>query len=688
MADITINGITVDPLAQHPAVAGAAAPAAALAAAMLALPVRDTNYVLVQAKRPLTTGERKDLEKSGAKILEYVPDNAYVCRYNPDDLGPVRKLQFVAWAGPYLRGFKVAASLAPIAAPAGRMSLMAAAAGPAPAMATTPRVVDVVFHRDADPKAAAEKVADAAGLDQADVTPAGNKVRLTVQANRLNALAAVDEVRSIEPVYPHKLHNDVARRILQLDLPNPGPLPFRGDGQTVAVADTGFDKGSTAIVHPAFSGRVQKLYALGRPNKSNDPHGHGTHVAGSVLGDGKSAVLGIQIRGTAPLARLVHQSLLDAGGGLGGIPTNLRDLFRTPYTDDAARVHTNSWGSTLGDSRYDQQAFEVDDFVWNHRDCVICFAAGNAGVDADGDGVIDPASITPPGTARNCITVGASENDRPGQPLTYGTGWPSDFPSNPLFSDRVANNPGGIVAFSSRGPTRDQRFKPDVVAPGTFVLSARSRDTVTTGWGLADPAEKEYMFDGGTSMATPLVAGCCALIREYLATQKAIHTPSAALVKALLINGASGILGQYSPPETGPIPNSEQGFGRVDMEATIGPGAAQVVLLQDEGQALDTTDEKTFSVQVPDGAKELKATLVWTDPAGDTIQNDLDLIVRAGGMEWHGNVPLGSAAFDRVNNVEQVVWPNPPTGMADLTVRAFRITQFPQSYALVVRMKK
>jgi hypothetical protein len=308
-------------------------------------------------------------------------------------------------------------------------------------------------------------------------------------------------------------------------------------------------------------------------------------------------------------------------------------------------------------------------------------------VDADGDGIVDRSSITPPATAKNCITVGASENNRPALTLTYGAGWPSEFPANPLFSDKTADNSDGMVAFSSRGPTGDQRFKPDVVAPGTYVLSARSRDTKSTGWGLANPAETAYMYDGGPSMATPLVAGCCALIREYLIGNKQMAAPSAALVKALLINGAKAIDGQYIPTETGQVPNFADGFGRVDMQACLGGGAGQVVVLRDESQALDTNDQQTVTVQVPDGASELKATLVWTDPAGEALQNDLDLIVRAGGQERHGNVAPGSAAFDRVNNVEQVLWPNPPAGEAQVVVRAFRVARSPQSFALVVRLK-
>jgi subtilisin family serine protease len=93
----------------------------------------------------------------------------------------------------------------------------------------------------------------------------------------------------------------------------------------------------------------------------------------------------------------------------------------------------------------------------------------------------------------------------------------------------VANNPDGIVAFSSRGPTRDGRIKPDVVAPGTFVLSTRSRATSSEGWELsADPL---FMFDGGTSMATPLVAGSGAVVRAFLRTSHKSSNPALPYLK-------------------------------------------------------------------------------------------------------------------------------------------------------------
>ena len=678
MPDITINGITVDP--QAPAPAGLA-PAAGINLA----DTSETNYILVQTQGPMSKAEKGQLEALGAKIIEYVPENTYIARFDPANLAPVIALSFVEWAGPYLPGFKVPVSLSPQRT--NRLALATAAAPSTRVLSDAPKDVDVVFHRDADPKAAARKVAAAAGLDPDDLNPTGSKVRIRLALNKMADVVALDEVRHVEEVSAAKLHNDVARRVLGVETGNPAPLPFDGAGQVVAVCDTGFDKGSMSNTHPAFTNRVRKLYALGRPNKSNDPHGHGTHVAGSVLADGTSAQLG-RVRGTAPQAELVLQSVLDAGGGLGGLPFDLHDLFATPYSDDQARIHTNSWGSTLGDGRYDSNCFELDDFVWNHRDMVILFAAGNEARDANANGIVDPMSVTPPGTAKNCITVGASENDRPTINETYGSWWPSDFPANPITSDRMANNPGGMVGFSGRGPTKDKRFKPDVVAPGTFILSAKSRDVPASNnaWGAsADPL---YFFMGGTSMATPLVAGCVALLREFLARlpTNSMANPSAALVKALLINGAVDIPGQYLPSDTGAMPNSNEGYGRVDMNATIGAGAAQLAIIRDEGQAVDQGDVVSTTVTVPAGATTLKATLVWTDPPGETLQNDLDLIVKAGNEERHGNMPVGSTAFDRVNNVEQILWTGMPVGAAEVVVQAFRITQSTQPFALVVRV--
>jgi subtilisin family serine protease len=476
-------------------------------------------------------------------------------------------------------------------------------------------------------------------------------------------------------------------------------------------------------VHPAFTGRVVRLYALGRtgPDETDDPDGHGTHVAGSVLGDGTSTSMGGAIQGTAPRARLVLQSLLDGMGNLGGIPVDLHDLFEPPYDDDGARVHTNSWyrwnqgGSTPGyvPLPYDQGAREIDDVVWNRQDLVICFCAGNQGVDvAPADGVVEAGQVGSVSAAKNCVTVGASESLRDFE-ITYGSiNWQSGQPyvMPPIDRDSICDDASGLAAFSSRGPTPEGRIKPDVVAPGTAILSARSAAVATPLTAFGTSSDADWSFDSGTSMATPLVAGCAAVLRETLVTN-GMATPSAALIKALLVNGAVQLAGQYTPSEAGPSPNNNSGFGRVDLAGSvILPGPDPDAGLG-EGGPLDQGESESFPVDIPErppegpghagsgagsagggspggagGGVTFKVTLVWTDPPGATLQNDLDLVVvAADGSERHGNMGVAKG-FDRQNNVEQVVWDNMPAGQATVTVTAFQITQFAQPYAYAWRI--
>jgi serine protease AprX len=695
MARITINGVSLDPVAQSQGLR---------AARLESADASQSNYILIQTSEPLSDDEKRQLSDLGVVIHEYVPENTYVCAYHPSDLGPIRALPFVVWANVYLRGFKVPPSLRP-AVPDAAASILPASVPRSPSRKL--RQVDVVLHNDVDATSAElrQRIAAAASVDPDGLQVGRRKVRLTVQEGHLDDLAGVDEVNHLEEVPARQLFNNVARPILNADVVVNG-TSYQGDGQVIAVADTGFDRGSVSNVHPAFTGRVKKLYALGRttPDKANDPHGHGTHVAGSALGDGTSATMGGAIQGTAPRATLILQSTLDSSGGLGGIPIDLHDLFEPPYDNDGARVHTNSWGATTPGLAYDSSAQEIDDFVWQHQDLVICFAAGNDGTDANNNGITDAGSIGSQSAAKNCITVGASESSRPRFAPTYGSYWPSDFPANPINSDRQANDPNGMVAFSSRGPTREQRLKPDVVAPGTCILSTLSRDVVTASTDFGASSDPLFFFDTGTSMATPLVAGCAAVLRETL-VKNGMAAPSAALVKALLINGAVELAGQYSPSEAGPSPNNDSGFGRVNLAGSvIIPGANPNAGLG-EGGPLNQGDEDTIEVEIPEGPPEhgqgenigqaaapagagvaFKITLVWTDPPAPELQNDLDLIVRAAnGEERHGNMGI-SHSFDRQNNVEQVLWSGMPPGKAVIVVRAFRITNFPQPYAYTWRI--
>jgi subtilisin family serine protease len=670
MTKITINGISLDPEAQRSVMN---------ATGLISPDSSQSNYILVQTTQPLNRDQKNQLAALGAEILEFVPENTYICRYEPANLNAIRDLPFVEWANVYLEGFKIAPQLR-TATPTRNTTNLLALGSVDRVIAQQPKQVTVVFHNNVSiDEELRDRVAAAARLNPEDLQFSGNSVRLTVQPQYLEELANIDEVRHIEEFVPRQLFNNVAVGVINADKTH-STANLQGAGQVVAVADTGFDKGSTTDVHPAFTNKVLKLYPLGR-STANDPNGHGTHVAGSVLGDGNSPTMGGSIQGTAPKAKLVLQSVLDRRGGLGGLPNDLNDLFKVPYENDGVRVHTNSWGApTRG--LYDTSSRQVDQFVWTHRDMVICFAAGNEGIDRDGNGVIDNGSIGSPGTAKNCITVGATENKRPDQSKPYRT--LGRYTVDPIASDGWSDNPEGLAAFSSRGPTQNQRIKPDIVAPGTAILSAASRDARHNSF-FGTSTDPLYTFSAGTSMATPLVAGCAAVVREYFLAQHS-YQPSAALVKAMLINGAKDISGQYVPSEAGEIPNFAEGFGRVDLAATVGPrGENEQVIFKDENTELDTGEEEKTEVELSESRSDLKVTLVWTDYPGEALQNDLDLIVRtADGQERHGNLPPTSTEFDRLNNVEQVIWSDIPAGKVEILVRAYRVL-YPQSYALVVR---
>ena len=274
------------------------------------------------------------------------------------------------------------------------------------------------------------------------------------------------------------------------------------------------------------------------------------------------------------------------------------------------------------------------------------------------------------------ITVGASENVRPSSGLSD-----CDEP------DFMADSARDILDFSSRGPTDDLRQKPDLVAPGTHMVGASPQYAGYTGARTCaaqfPAANAFYSLISGTSQATAAVSGAAALVRDDYADDHGGTPPSPALTKAILINSATDLAGGSDGKGgvTGSAPNADQGWGRVNAGAAVGPSSRQyldqTVLLQATGQS------HRASYGVIDPANRVKVTLVWTDAPGTvgpnaTLVNDLDLTVAAGGRRYLGNVLTGGTSrsggtADKRNNVESVILPAGTNGRFSVRVAGANI---------------
>lgn len=673
-----------------------------------------SDYILIRTTgEPLNKAQKNELKALGVRIQEFVGnehEQIYLCGYRKTSLDKIRGLEYINYVNVYSQDFVVPDVMQVVSAQAAEHEH------------DNTVEVDILLQHDIEQVSTdiVNKISKAADVNQSAISVDSGLVRVKVDAGALEKIASLDEVRVIHPTPERTVFNNVARQLLRLDAPVINDTPYKGEGEIVCVADTGFDTGSLTDVHDAFTGRIKQLHAWGRAkdNLVDDPDGHGTHVCGSVLGQGQHNSQG-EIEGAAPAANLIVQSMFVKfnylnQSVLGGYPKNLGQLFDQAY-QAGARIHTNSWGTPLprtGVQRpYDTSAESIDRYLWYHQDMTILFAAGNDGQDPDLDGTVNEKSLGAEASAKNCITVGASESYRPelvsGKEgaYTYGAFWPNKFSQNPLKDDHQANNPEGLAAFSSRGPSAENRLKPDVVAPGTAILSARSRKKKFLGGvdksGKSD--DDRYMYLSGTSMATPLVAGCCAVIRESLMKngyqdeeENGVKNPTGSLVKALIINGAVPITGQYMPDDVGSAPNSHSGFGRVDIAnsiAVVNPNdkfsGYGIGAIEEETEAPFVTEIPVPAAAAGNNELTLKVTMTYADLSGAALSNDLNLVVIAGKKQRHGNqldqeYDVGAIQpFDRRNNVEQIVWPRVSGDHVQIVVKHFRLLsdRVPFAYA-------
>ena len=550
--------------------------------------------------------------------------------------------------------------------------------------------------------------------DRSDVEVLSHSWRwatVEVRISGVEWLIQQSEVEWIEPQFEKVLLNDEADAVIgatvlqdatQMAGINSAWNALDGTGIIVTVSDTGLDNGvNNTNMHPDFRDHIVGIHSYGIPSAmqgyANAPYedgasdldsGHGTHVAGSVLGDGTQS--SGSIKGIAPEARLYMQATevwtdwtttVENTYGytddytLMGIPDDLSDMF-----DDAvangSNIHTNSWGSSVA-GQYTTNSMQADSSARNHTGLLILFAAANEGTDGNSDGEVDLDSMGAPATAKNVLTVGASENNRGSTISTqWGQWWPGDYPTDPINSDKMANNTEGLAAFSSRGPVDDGRVKPDVSAPGTFILSAKSRSTTQTGWGAH--SNSDYTFMGGTSMATPITAGASALLYQHLIDNLAHTNPSSALVKGIIAASAHDMTGQYGSSSNGAgetAPNNHEGWGLLDLDRAV-----NTTWVDDE--SVNTGDSRSWKFTVPASAPDLKIMVSWTDPASTpaasvNLVNDIDFAVKDPNGNW---VEYGN----NLDNLIGTTISSPMSGQWEVHVNGTNIPTGPQSFAMVI----
>ncbi|MBP9900175.1 MAG: S8 family serine peptidase [Verrucomicrobia bacterium] len=641
---------------------------------------------LIQFHGTVSAVAREQLRAFGVEFLQYVPDDAFVVKFTNARPGIIRQFDLVRWLGPYRPEYKIHRILtnSPAVAtnaPGGAFSSLAAADSLDIAVLLSPRATP----------AEREQTKRLFGrLRPESSNPFGRVLRGRLDRAQLNTLASSDAVLWIEPAPVMRMFDEVASRIVDGDGP-PGQtlvqsLGYTGAGVTVAVADSGLDSGDTNSMHPDIQGRVKALFYYGAPGQledAADEHSHGTHCAGIIAGNGavgetdeNNFLYGL---GVAPGASLVAQRIFDAAGGYAAPPT-----YET-LTRDAKRagadIGSNSWGDDT-QGRYDLSAMEFDGLVRDadalalgDQPYILEFSAGNAGPAA--------RTIGSPAVGKNVIATGAANNDRHNLPL-------EEFAIYDTGTETMAD-------FSSRGPCEDGRIKPDLVAPGSWIASLRSvyANDDFAWWPISD----NYLYQGGTSQAGPHVSGTAAVFVQFYRATHGNATPSPALVKAALINSATDM---DDSVETGPVPNNDEGWGRLNLPALIASPHDHYFL--DQTVLLTNSAVYEQRMLIADANEPLKITLAYTDVPGNpaaviALVNDLDLeVVSPGGQVYRGNrfdfgesIP-DAAGADTINNVEAVHLYAPVPGEYLIRVHASRIVEdarrdtpaLDQDFALVV----
>ncbi len=705
---------------------------------------------LVQFVGPVQPGWHDALVSAGFQVVDFIPENAYLVYGDTAALAKLRALPAkrsgLNWEGEYLPSDRLD--------PRARTELARAKAGEA---ANDLFAVQMVLDGEAN----SGTLLLIEALKKAPVyreSRHGHYLNVIVRLapDAVETLAAQPDVISIHPYVIPRKFDERQDMIVSGNLTGNVPsgtgylnwlyskgftqTQFTASGFVVDVCDSGIDNGTTNPNHfglfvggnIAQAARVAYARLEGTPNAGSTLQGcdgHGNLNAHIISGynnsngfphaDSGGYRYGL---GVCPFVKVGSSVIFDPANFTS---PDYEDMISRAYRD-GARISSDSWGAdTYGDYDVDAQAYDylVRDAqpaasavpVAGNQEMTIVFAAGNRGV----EGV---QTVGSPGTAKNIITVGASENVHSHSSTNGGL----DAAGNDGCDtpDSEANSANDIATFSSRGPCTDGRKKPEIVAPGTHVTGGVGQQTRTMG-GLGNDlacfegtgvcalpgggtvnnasnffpqGQQWYSTSSGTSHSTPALAGGCALVRQYFINQ-GWTVPSPAMVKAFLVNAARYMTGVDANDS---LWSNNQGLGMMNLGLAF-DGAPRVLRDQRTNDIFTASGQsRTISGVVLSNGLPVRISLAWTDAPGSTsgnaYKNDLNLVVVAGGVTYRGNVFSGqySAAggtADAKNNVESVFLPAGTTGTVVVTVSAANINSdgvpnyggaLDQDFALVI----
>ena len=559
--------------------------------------------------------------------------------------------------------------------------------------------VNVVFRRDVSLDDARSALLAAGGQLERPFATAFDlprNLRARIPATSLMQLAADERVFTIHGPTP-RIANDnaVAAAVAHVDLLQ--AAPYKLDGQGIVLSY--FELAPGDATHPEFGGRLITHFPA---NAGTSDTYHATHTAGTMIAAGLNA----QAKGMAPAATLHGYDACDDCDWLGDKQKQL------PLVNSAA--DNNSWGYILGWCEaskgcpgwvwtendeyiggYDSTDSAIDEIAHSSRTLMI-HSAGN-----DGD---NTGPTTPPFAHKHqdelgrvittetfCYSINGSGTDCPAPPVCSAGTIHCEIARHPVrttvgsvgltassknvLTVGASDAERGIAAFSSRGPARDGRIKPDVTAKGVGTISTYPN----SGYGALN----------GTSMAAPVVTGIAALLAQQWKTTFSGSMPDPVQLKALLIAGAVDV--------GNPGPDYANGFGSVDAKRSLDLILARRIVTDSVAQNGQVEIPLTLST-----SSDLRAVIVWSDPAaillGDelgapALVNDLDLVVKdANGAQTLPYVldrdhPFADATrgVNKVDNVEEVEIKAAAPGKYRLIVRGSRIAESsPQTFVLAV----